>query len=360
MKVSTDKKILLLIYASLLLSGCSDPFKSAKEAAESSKAAAKNSKDAADRSKFIKDYTEHTMEAMKGGAGLEAREDAFSEAIKEENFTHKTDHTAVFFQSMSFQLLGVMEQHTLDLAYTRDKQKADSVRDFSKKMISLLEKDSTLLDQLLKQLNIKSKEKKLTALDKDNKMQTVYAFAATMHEINMIQRNNLGLESNPTLKVVSFFDVITDSLAKRPKDLNGTLERSSLSLTDQEVLREATILIKTLKYRYMILPVIALGRMSNIKDGLIEAVSMLSSNWSIRSDLGTEEINYLNDIFDRTKKTKEFLDSIGEKVSLDPKVAKIYKNLQIEDFDTLSTSSSSVGAEKVQAMNNLSLRVKDL
>ena len=335
----------ILLFLNLcLLASCSDPFKSAK--------------DAADRSKSIKDYTEKTMEAMKGGAGLEAREDAFDRALEEKNFNLKTDHTAVYFQAMSFQLLGIMEDATIDLEYTRDKQKADSVRDFVKKMSSLMEEKPTVLTQLLRLLKLKKQNKDLTALDSDNNKQTLYAFAATMHEINMTQRNNLGSQSAPYLRVVSFFDVVTNSLKNRPGDLRGNINRSSLSLTDQEVLREADKLITILKLRYMILPIIALGRMSNIQEGLIEKISMLTSTWTIRNDLGTEQINYLNDIFDRARRTKEFLTSIGEKVTLDPKVVKIYKNLNLNnDFNM---SAADAGQAKVQALDNLKNRIKNM
>lgn len=339
-----QKSTSALLLSMLLFTSCK-MIDNTEKAVENSGRAADNSERAADTGAAIKDYNQQTMEAMKNGAGLEVREDAYRRAIDEKNFTLKTNHTAVYFQAMGFQLTGTIKNGTLDLAYTRGKQKADAVRDFIKKMTNLMPSDWS--------------KDQISALKKSNDMQTLYAFAAAMHEININQQNNLGNHSENYLKIESFFDIVAESLRKyRIADIKGLVDRSNLSFADKEILREVHTLIYILKLRYKILPVIALGRMSNIQSGLIEKIKMSYFAWDIRSDLGTEQINYINDIFDRANSTKQLLSDLGETVELDAKVLRIYKNLNFS-LSELS-KQDNLGLEKSKAMYGLAKHLENI
>lgn len=318
-----------------ILSSCNSPLKSADKAAT-------NSEVAAQTSVAIKCYNHQTMEAMKMGAALETREREFDAALAEEGFDLKTKYTSPYFQAMSFQLIGVMKENCIDVEKTREAQKADSVKEFVKHMSKIVPS--------------KFYKTKPTALDKSNEMQTLYAFAATMHELNQSQVNNLANRKESYLKIITFYDVVTSSLALRDADRKGLIARSALTATDKNVLRETEMLTYIMKVRYMILPVIALARMSNIQDGIAEKLDMRYTDWTVK-EMGTEEINYINDILDRAKTTKEFLKSIGEVVDLDDNIKKIYSNLKLNQEFVAENAEN--GSEKVKAISGLKERLAE-
>jgi hypothetical protein len=334
-------KSTLTLAAMLSIASCDSPLKSAKEAAE-------NSKEAAKTGKAIKEYNEKTMESMKMGSGLQAREDAFKRAKEEKNFTAKTTQTAIYFQAMGFQLLGIMNEHSIDLAFNRDRQKADSVRDFVKKMESLGLHEGMDVD---------------SALDKDNDMQTLYAFAAAMHEINLSQYNNLQNKKEKDLQIESFFDVVANSLLKKAQDSEGLIAEDELSLVDKEVLQTTRKLISVLKLRYQILHVVALGRMANIPKKkfakLITKIQMRYFTWEPISNMGTEEMNYINRVFARAEKTKSLLNAIGETVEVDSDVKEIFDNLDWGP-ETINTSNDNKENHRDTAFGKLKANVEKI
>lgn len=312
----------------------------------------KSAKDAARTGSEIKTYNQKTMESMKVGASKEARDNAYDKALAEENFIAKTVHTATYFNAMSYQLLGVMEENSIDLEYNREKLKADSVKEFVKTMTSLIPS------------NYEFKEP--NALRHGNKNQTLNAFAVAMHEINLSQYNNLKGQKNPALQIESFFDVLAKSrLTLLHKDLAGEMSRSELTLDDKEILREHNKIVYMLKLRYKALFVVALGRMSYItryedrstgivnwnwfKD-LIQKVDMRYFSWSPKP-MGTEETEYVNDIFARANTTKALLDKIGEDVEVDKDIKEIFNHM-VWPAESINTTHGGVDYLKA-AQNKL-------
>lgn len=325
--------------------GCESPMKSAKEAA--------------DTGKEIKTYNQKTMESMKLGASKEARDNAFKEALAAEKFDAKTIHTATYFNAMSFQLLGMMYENSIDIAYNRERLKADSVKEFLRQMKELMPSDYEFIEP--------------SAVEGDNYARTLNAFVVAMHEINLSQYNNLQGQKNPDLQIESFFDVLAKSnLTLLDKDLNGEMPREELSLDDKEILRQHSQIVWLLKLRYKALFTVALGRMSHITrydDDSKFFKDFLKFNWlkklKLKIDMryfswtpkkmGTEETAYINDIFARANTTKALLEKIGYEAELDEDVREIFNHMvwPVESIQVSTSTSSGKSNYLAQAQAKL-------
>lgn len=81
----------------------------------------------------------------------------------------------------------------------------------------------------------------------------------------------------------------------------------------------------------------------------------------MKADYGAEQTNYINDIFDRYEQTKSFLSLIGENVTLDKKVVKIYKNLKLNTDQASPTGNVSTdGPEEKKAKVELENRIQNI
>lgn len=340
--------------------------------------------------------SEQLKELSKAGIGSEMRDENFKRMQESKTLNKKLLHATKYMESFDYQLWG----------HTTDKKIPDHILSEAYGKHAVLELGMTLPEVL------QTNHPKLSALKKSDNMENFYAMAATLHKVNMFQK---VFRTENKIAEQNMLDYIEAAL-KKSRDLKaGLVKREELSEVDQEVLKVAPLMRYTLKIRYKFLPLIALGRISHVNDGLITKIKMLLAKWSpefagdedesddevivssvedaqddnvIRAiiqkvakkgqkkekDLTEDDlidssnpaqIAYATQILDYAIQTRNFGRSIGltakDGLKLDKKVRKIFENLQLNFSEVKGDDNTRhVQAAQLEEINKFSLKLDEL
>lgn len=271
---------------------------------------------------------------MTHATGKQIRDEQIKNMDHAESFNMKTDHSTTWVYAFEFQ------------SYTDPK-----IQDFdSEEYLEGARKDAVLeLVKTLAEYTAEGTELDLDSLAKSNQAMNLFAIASVLHRVDEGQKQARKMMG---MKTESLLDILTNGL-KATHDMNqGKINVSDLTPSQYEVAKEQQKIEHLLLMRFKFLPLVALGRMSQVNDGLLNKVKMLYGNeWTplldqelnkkefkraekseklyIRS-LNAAQLKYLADILDYTLQVKSTLVELGLNPKLDKKVEKIYKNMNLD------------------------------
>lgn len=308
------------------------------------------------------DNTNDVMAAMaallKQGDGKKLRDDAIKNMQAADNLMTKADHACTYYFAFEFQTWQPAAITNVDLLKLREALMAIAVRDYAKELTSY----ATLNHRW-----------DLSATNSDSDSEDLYALVAEMHEVNTYQP---FLISGTNVPKVSMYDLIAGSLIKA-QDLNrGVITMDQLSGIDKEVLREEQLFTYLMQLRYKVLPVIALGRSSNIQrgflNGLFNQARMLGFKWdpnlpldssevtaTDRKKMNVAQIRYVGDILDRAMETRDLLKRLRAPVKLDGVVKRIWTHANFGKYQD-SLSKEARNAALLSEVNRLQSKLSQL
>jgi hypothetical protein len=157
-------------------------------------------------------------------------------------------------------------------------------------------------------------------------------------------------------------DMLVQGLLKVDKVNAGLITKESLKPFEEEVLKEQLKFKRLIEARFKFFPATALARMSKIDDGNffkknITKMKMYFKPWTptfldpVDSlNMNNIQIAYLNEIMAHGLKAKHILEALGEHPKLDPKVIKIYNNMDL----------SNVSEKNKEQVTKLQQQIKEL
>jgi hypothetical protein len=275
----------------------------------------------ADTTQELQESTAETKDVLawvsivqKQGGGHEIRSNSFEELVAADTLNLKLARAKSYYYAFDFQVANYVEITGVSLVDLRNEFLGLAVSELGKVLPEVMPSGTRW---------------KLDGTDGGNKNQSLMAMAATMHEINVLQ----GPQSEPVgLRPLSMMDIVLEGLAKKPLVNSGRLQDNQLSKADKEVLREEQIFTHLLRLRVRALAVIALGRISNIQDGIFRKFGMLFTSWEPRFDeLNAEQIEYAALILERAQETRVALERMDIPAELDGKVERILKRMKSDE-----------------------------
>lgn len=283
--------------------------------------------------------SEQLKELSKAGIGSEMRDENFKRIEESETTSKKLLHATKYMESFDFQLWNMTTDHRILSSDLRKIYEQHGVLELSLTLPELLPENWSKLP--------------LSALETDSKTRGYAAMAATLHKVNMFQEI-----FRPVMKVehVTMLDIIVEGLKTEKLVNEGKVDIEELrehEPSKYEVLKSAGLLKHTLEIRYKFLPLVALGRISNITSGLGAKVKMLMRDWSpefrddvqhlsitgndkhrdITKNLNAAQIYYAYEVLEYTNRTGAILKDLGIEAKLDKKVAKILKHMKLNFTD---------------------------
>lgn len=228
----------------------------------------------------------------------------------------------------------------------------------------------------------------LSALATGNSMASFYAIVASLHEINFyrdIFRERLDATDE------SMLDLITSALNKEAALRSGEISYDDLSKTDVEILKRSNTFRYCLLIRHRFLPLLALGRLAQVNDGLFlkmrsfftRAIPEFADLYTYQFDtqeldimegkgkhslqhyevvkkLNLVQIYYANELLDEAIASKEFLKSIKFKPKLDHKIEIILSNLKVNYSDVPNSGNNVVTEAKLELVDGFNQKIKEL
>ena len=278
---------------------------------------------------------------QKQGGGYELRSKAFERMQEADSFNLKLKEAKAYYYAFDFQIASYTDASCLNMLEIRKELAGLAVSELGKTLPEVMPSGTSW---------------RLDATKTGSKNESLMALSAALHEINVFQ----GPQAEPFgLRPISMFELLAEGLLKKSSVNSGRLSRDNLTPADKEVLREEQVFTHLLQLRMRTLPVIALGRVSNIQDGLLEKFGMLFFSWKPRFDeLNAEQINYAALIIERALETRALLTRLDVESKLDSKVERILKKMKTgevrEKLDVV------VDSEKVSALDRFDSAIAKL
>lgn len=278
---------------------------------------------------------------QKQGGGYEIRSKAFERLQAADTINLKLKEAKSYYYAFDFQIANYTEITGVNLFDLRDELTGLAVAELGKALPEVMPAGTKW---------------KLDATKSGNKNESLMALSATLHEINVLQ----GPQSQPVgLRPISMLDLIAEGLLKKKSVNSGRLTQDMLTEADKSVLREEQMFTHLLQLRMRTLPVIALGRVSNIQDGLLKKFGMLFFTWKPRfEELNSEQINYAAAIIEEALKTRELLVRMDVESKIDSKVERILKKMKTEEVR--EKLDDVIDAEKITALDRFDVAIGKL
>jgi|GEM_PF-4315651 len=278
---------------------------------------------------------------QKQGGGYEIRSKAFERLQAAETLNLKLKEAKSYYYAFDFQIANYTEISGVDLIELRNELTGLAVAELGKALPEVMPSGTRW---------------KLDATKSGNKNESLMALSATLHELNVLQ----GPQAEAAgLRPISMFDLLAEGLLKKNSVNSGRLSADMLTEADKSVLREEQIFTHLLQLRMRTLPVIALGRVSNIQDGLLQKFGMLFFTWKPRfDDLNAEQINYAATIIEEALKTRELLTRLDVDSKIDSKVERILKKMKTADMR--EKLDDVIDAEKISALDRFDVAIDKL
>lgn len=228
----------------------------------------------------------------------------------------------------------------------------------------------------------------LSALAPGNSMASFYGIVSSLDKINFY-RDIFREKSN--INDVSLLDLIQSALAKEEAIKQGELAYDDLSKTDIEVLKRSATFRYSLMIRHRYLPLLALGRLSNLNEGMFfkmrnlfkkvtpEIVDLYTYQFDTKElDLAEEkakhtlphydkvkklnlvQLYYAQEILERAIHARDFIKSLGYIAKLDPKIYTILSNLRLSISDIPSDDDNQLAEAKLDLVDGLNQKIKEL
>ena len=278
---------------------------------------------------------------QKQGGGYELRSKAFERMQDADTLNLKLKEAKAYFYAFDFQIASYSDASCMNMLEIRKELAGLAVSEFGKTLPEIMPSGTS---------------RRLDATKTGNKNESLMALSAALHEINVYQ----GPQAEPFgLRPISMLDLIAEGLLKKNSVNNGRFSLDNLTPADKEVLREEQVFTHLLRLRMRTLPVIALGRVSNIQDGLIEKFSMLFFTWKPRfEELNAEQINYAATIIERALETRTLLTRLDVDSRIDSKVERILKRMKTADVR--EKLDEVVDSEKISALDRFDVAIAKL
>lgn len=294
------------------------------------------------------------------GLGSESRDKNFERVQACESLSCKLLHATKYQESFDFQLWNMTSDSKILESELMDLYGKHAMLEFTLKMPEVLPEAPDKYE--------------LNGLSKDKKMENFYAFAATVHKVNMFQDI---FRSSMNLKEITMLDFIEKALDTERAVNAGEIDVEELAKTDKasyESLKSAGQLKYLLQIRYKFLPLVALARISHVNSGLRSKVRMLLKDWApdfsdsltnqfnveeldkasakkeakpdrnfdIAKNLNAVQIYYAWQILDFAKQTGEILKRNGITPTLDKKSYMIFSHLKINLADLKDINGDTI------------------
>ena len=304
-------RLATLVLPALLLTGACSVKKSMDEMHDKTIQMADTTQELQTSATETKDVLVCVSAIQKQGGGYELRSKAFERMQEADTLNLKLKESKAYYYAFDFQIASYNDANCLNMLEIRKELAGLAVSELGKTLPEVMPSGTSW---------------RLDATKSDNKNESLMALSATLHEINVYQ----GPQAEPFgLRPISMYELIAEGLLKKNSVNNGRLSLDNLTPADKEVLREEQIFTHLLKRRMRTLPVIALGRVSNIQDGLIEKFSMLFFTWKPRfEELNAEQINYAAAIIEKALETRTLLTRLDVESKIDSKVERILKKMK--------------------------------
>ncbi len=334
-------RLTTLVLPALLLTGACSVKKSMDSMHDKTIQMADTTEELQQSTAETKDILAWVSIVQKQGGGYEIRSKAFERLQAAETLNLKLKEAKSYYYAFDFQIANYSEINGVDLIELRNELTGLAVAELGKALPEVMPSGTSW---------------KLDATKSGNKNESLMALSATLHEMNVLQ----GPQSEPVgLRPVSMYDLIAEGLLKKYSVNSGRISADKLTEADKSVLREEQIFTHLLQLRMRTLPVIALGRVSNIQDGLLQKFGMLFFSWKPRFDeLNAEQINYAAAIVEESLKTRELLGRLAVDSKIDAKVARILRKMKTEDVR--EKLDDVVDAEKISALDRFDVAIGKL
>jgi hypothetical protein len=334
-------RLATLVLPALLLTGACSVKKSMEQMHDKTIQMADTTQELQTSATETKDVLVCVSAIQKQGGGYELRSKAFERMQEADTLNLKLKEAKAYFYAFDFQIASYSDASCMNMLDIRKELAGLAVSELGKTLPEVMPSGNSW---------------RLDATKSGSKNESLMALSATLHEINVYQ----GPQAEPFgLRPISMFELIAEGLLKKSSVNNGRLSDDMLTPADKEVLREEQIFTHLLQLRMRTLPVIALGRVSNIQDGLLEKFGMLFFTWKPRfEELNGEQINYAAAIIERALETRTLLTRLDVESKIDSKVERILKKMKTgrvrEKLDSV------VDSEKISALDRFDVAIAKL
>ncbi|MBY0518228.1 MAG: hypothetical protein K2P81_15065 [Bacteriovoracaceae bacterium] len=250
-------RLATLVLPALLLTTACSMKKNMDEMHDKTVQMAQTTENLGESTSETKDLLGWVATLQKQGDGFQVRNNAFHNIIESESINKKIESAIAYMYAFEFQLVSFSKIKGVDLQKLRELLAAQAVAELGKTLPEILPEGTKW---------------PLDATKTDNNNESLMAISAVLHRINYLQTQQVSVVG---LRPLSMLDLLSESLMKKAELNEGKIKRSDLTDLDKEVLREEQIFSHMLKLRYKTLPVIALARISHLKDGILNKLGML-------------------------------------------------------------------------------------
>lgn len=307
------KQLISVCALSVLLVGCDNPLKLTKKMSDTTTGLAATSNAMATKVSNTNDNSAKLGMGF-GKSTSVMRDEAFEKMEAEKDMMAKMDFAVKYVDAFEFQVFndeGIEQYDTMRLL---EEARAEAIKEIAKKLNPYFTQKMLL--------------KGVTGTETDAAHENFFAIASALHYMNALQkefRKPMGLPAESPL------DLIVRGLSKK-----GT-PKSSQSKFEREVLKEEALFVRLIEARHKFIPVMAIARISTIKNGLGDKLDMLLSKWRptfYRSEfsglMNDIQIDYISEMLSHSITAKRILNNLGHVSKLDKKVVKILANMELE------------------------------
>lgn len=282
--------------------------------------------------------TDEMYNSLRQGDTLNARRQELESLLKARETPAKLSHAAKYFMAFEFQF---WTGHGQDNEDELEELYASAAREFLREAQELIPNNEYI---------VKPYAQNKGDLDSDNnRYQSINALAATLHMQNLKQE--LMIKKNLRLEM-TMYKMIEISLRASKEIEKGTKSVSDFPLFVKEVLVYEEVARYLIKARYQFLGVMALAKISNIQDGMIEIAKMFIFNWRMKlSKLNSVQIEEIAKWYNSACNSREILRFLGESTALDSKTKQFYKHLRITEFGTGTQKKSDIEADFIKKLD---------
>ena len=284
----------LLLCLSMNYIGCSK----LKDMQENAKAASDNSGDAAEAASESREEIAYGRIMGRSGESSKARRDALSSLMDMKSFEMKATEASKYLKSFEFQL---WTGQRYDTSKYLNALKKDALEEFFRSLVEINGDNDVATTDFNP---VKKKDLQLNVL----------AISVALHSVHTVQEH-ITTDHKKTLEnAESMYSLIKRSLLSAQKVQRGTMDFEDLKSYERVVFKYKKEALKILQGRIDMLIMMALCKISPIKDSMYQGFKLVYlgrpfNSRYINLELGLQAT--INKYIEKAKATSDFLRSIG-------------------------------------------------